>query len=272
VTIPFVQAKWYTQTAGRQVDLVVLHDMEAPERPGTAEGCARYFATCRAQRSAHHCVDVDSIVQCVREEDVAWHAPGANHNGIGIEHAGYAAQSARDWADAYSERMLRNSAALAAGLCVRYGLPVEFVDFVALRSGRARGITTHAEVTKAFGRSQHTDPGPNFPMAHYLELVGTAKLPALAPVPGGPDVAHIVDVAVAPNGGVWVFARDGGVFTYSDGHSGPVAPFHGSYPGLPARDRNDPTRVLDHVELNERGGYDLLMQGTAPVLERYGFP
>ena len=32
-----------------------------------------------------------------------FHAPGANHNGIGLEHAGYARQSAEDWADAFSE-------------------------------------------------------------------------------------------------------------------------------------------------------------------------
>jgi hypothetical protein len=35
----------------------------------------------------------------------------------------------------------------------------------------AHGITTHAEVSRAFGKSTHLDPGPFFPVAEYLRLV-----------------------------------------------------------------------------------------------------
>lgn len=174
----FVQARNYTRvtTPARTVALVVLHTMEYPERPTGAEWCASYFAGTSAPRaSAHYMVDNDTVVQGVRDEDVAWAAPGANHNGLQIEHAGYAAQGTADWADAYSSSMLALSARLVAKLCARHSLPVRFVDAEGIKAGRW-GITTHAEVTKAFPvvngqRMTHWDPGPNFPMNTYIAAV-----------------------------------------------------------------------------------------------------
>src|SRR5262249_1439790 len=153
------------------VALVVIHTAEAVKKPGTAEAVAAWFAGPDApQASAHYTVDSDSIVQSVREDDIAWHAPGANHHGIGIEHAGYARQTAAEWDDDYSRAMLRRSARLVASICRRHALPIAFVDAEGLVRGD-RGITTHAEVSKAFKRSNHTDPGPNWPMAAYLDSV-----------------------------------------------------------------------------------------------------
>ncbi len=169
--VKFIRARNYTAGRSGPVQLVVIHSMEAVEKPNTAEAVAAWFAGPQAPRaSAHYCIDSDSTVQCVLESDVAWHAPGANHNGIGIEHAGYARQTAAEWSDDYSAKMLDRSAALAADICKRYGLPVKFVDYLGLRAGE-RGITTHREVSKAFKRSTHTDPGLFFPMDSYIARV-----------------------------------------------------------------------------------------------------
>jgi hypothetical protein len=167
----FVEAK--NKRIGRRepIELVVLHTMEAGEKPDTAERVAAWFAGPHApMASAHYCVDSDSIVQCVKESDTAFHAPGANANGIGIEHAGYARQTPEDWADPYSQTMLRRSAELTASLCKRHGLPVTYVDKAGLLA-KQRGITTHHDVSLAFRRSTHTDPGKSFPMESYLEMV-----------------------------------------------------------------------------------------------------
>ena len=88
VAYPFVASPHVNHTSGRRIDLIVVHTMEMDEKGSTAESCASWFQNPAAGVSAHYCVDADSIVQCVKEEDVAWHAPGANHDGIGIEHAG----------------------------------------------------------------------------------------------------------------------------------------------------------------------------------------
>jgi N-acetyl-anhydromuramyl-L-alanine amidase AmpD len=173
-SIPFVQARNYTPVGGRKIKLVVIHTMEAFEKPDTAENVATWLAgTSAPKASVHYCVDADSIVQCVKDGDVAWHAPGANSNGIGIEHAGYARQSAEDWADSYSEATLVRSAALTAKLCSVYGIPVQAVDADGLVRGES-GITTHRAVSTAFKKSTHTDPGPHFPMDQYVSLVRAA--------------------------------------------------------------------------------------------------
>lgn len=175
VPMKFIQARNYTPGRKARIDLVVVHSMEAVEASSTAENVAAWFAGPNAPKaSAHFCVDADSTVQCVRDEDTAWHAPGANANGIGVEHAGYARQSAAEWDDPYSRAMLARSAELVAGLCERHDIPIVFVDAAGLLRNE-RGITTHAEVTKAFRLSTHTDPGAHFPMAAYLAAVTAAK-------------------------------------------------------------------------------------------------
>jgi len=108
-----------------------------------------------------------------------WAAPGANSDGIQLEHAGRAKQSGRDWSDAYSTAMLDRSAALAADLCATYKIPVVWLYAADLVAGK-RGITTHDAVSKAFKRGSHWDPGTGFPVERYLALIRQklGKVPA----------------------------------------------------------------------------------------------
>lgn len=169
--IPFLPAKNFTPTTGRAIDLIVIHDMEYPETQNGAEWCAGFFAGLNAPKaSAHYTVDTCTIIQCVRDSDVAWHAPGANSNGIGIEHAGYAKQSREEWLDDYSRAELALSARLVSRLCRAYGIPLQWRDADALKKPGARGITGHRDVSLAF-KGTHTDPGVNFPIDHYLKLL-----------------------------------------------------------------------------------------------------
>lgn len=167
---PFVESPNRTRTEGRTVDLVVIHTMEVAETRGAAEAVARWFASPEAAVAAHYCVDSDSVVQCVREQDVAWHARGGNERSIGIELAGRAGQGAAGWEDEYSGAVLVRAARLTAGICARHSLPLRWLQAADLRAGR-RGLTGHGEVSRAFGRSDHWDPGPWFPVARFLALV-----------------------------------------------------------------------------------------------------
>jgi len=145
--------------------------MENTERAGAAVDVAKWFGGDDApQASAHYLVDDQAVVQGVREQDVAWAAPGANANGIHIEHAGRASQGAEQWLDQYSSAMLELSAMLAADICYRYRIPVVALNPDELKDGLP-GITTHANVSLAFRKSDHTDPGPGFPMSYYLGRV-----------------------------------------------------------------------------------------------------
>ena len=171
--IPFIESPHRTQAEGRTIDLVVIHTMEVAEHSGAAESCARWFASARSQVSAHYCVDADSVVQCVREQDIAWHARGGNKTSIGIELAGHAGQGPRGWDDGYSWSVLMLGAALTADICTRYAIPVRWLRAPGLRAQRA-GITGHGDVSKAFERSDHWDPGPAFPVKRFLGLVRAA--------------------------------------------------------------------------------------------------
>lgn len=173
-TIPFRQARNYRYErlgSKPRIKCIVIHTMEAAEHPNTAENCATWFAGPHAPRaSCHFCVDENSIVQCVKEKDTAWHAPGVNHCSIGIEHAGYAKQEAPEWDDEYSRNMLTLSAMLVARLCKRYGIPIKFATAEDLKRNPV-GITYHSCVSDAFKRSNHYDPGKHFPLEKYLESV-----------------------------------------------------------------------------------------------------
>lgn len=161
-------------SAPRSIKWIVLHSTENSDRKGVAENVARWWAGETADEppevSAHYVVDADEVVQCVREEDVAWAAKGANAAGIQVELAGKAAQAAAEWDDDFSRRVLNRAAALVADICARRKIPVRLLGSSGLLMG-LDGITTHHAVNEAFKRGDHYDPGPNFPLNAFIEQV-----------------------------------------------------------------------------------------------------
>jgi len=154
------------------IDWVVIHTMEDPEGINSAVSVAAWFAGPQAPRaSAHFCVDATHTIQCVPLGQEAWAAPGANHRGVHIEHAGYASQTKAEWEDDYSRATLESSAALAAALARKYSVPLVRLSAADLVAGK-RGFCGHVDVTNAFNAGKgHTDPGPHFPWEAYLAKV-----------------------------------------------------------------------------------------------------
>lgn len=109
-----------------------------------------------------------------REPDIAWHARGGNTNSIGVELAGFARQTTREWDDAYSSAVLARASTLVADVCGRRRIPVRWLVADDLLAGR-RGITGHAEVSLAYRKSDHWDPGPGFPTEAFLDRVRRAR-------------------------------------------------------------------------------------------------
>lgn len=174
--IPAIPARNYTEAERSTIDLVVLHSMETPMRVGIARDIARWAAgPDAAQTSWHYGVDAHEIIRSVRDEDIAWAAPGANRNGLHIEQAGRAAQTREEWLAGDSGRMLELSVELCAALCARWKIPARYVIAPELVRGNARGITLHSEVTKAWpAKGSHTDPGAGFPIGWYIGRVMSA--------------------------------------------------------------------------------------------------
>jgi len=94
-------------------------------------------------------------------------APNANRNGLHFEHAGRAAQTAKDWADPYSRKMLLLSAELQAKKSTQYGIPVVKLTPVQIRAGKL-GFCGHRDVTPPRFQAPEripiqglTSPGPS---------------------------------------------------------------------------------------------------------------
>jgi N-acetyl-anhydromuramyl-L-alanine amidase AmpD len=189
----FVKARHFKDVATRRtVRVIVIHSMEAPEKGETAENVARFFQNTERPASAHLCIDNNSIVQCVLDNDIAFAAPGANSDGIHLELAGFARQSRAEWLDPYGVLLLENAANAAAQYCLKYDIPVRQLTDDELEDGD-KGIIGHVQASRVFKKSTHTDPGEGFPWDHFLDRVKhhrAERLKTAARATGGADAVR----------------------------------------------------------------------------------
>lgn len=218
----FVQARWFTPGGpGRLKRKIVVHSMEAPNKPDTAEGVGNFFARLPSgnKASAHVGADVNSRCGYVRDNDVAYAAPGANHDGLHIELSGYARYREGDWSQPDMMAMLEQAAAQIKEWSDRYNIPLSFIRADDMRrNANISGVTTHHEVSQAFRKSDHWDPGGGFPIATLIHMAASGGLPT-----EGDEEVIPYFYGICPTGGYWVIKKaDGGVFAF-DG-----APFFGA--------------------------------------------
>lgn len=176
--------------ATRSPSLIVLHATDGCESTHADIDGAHEIAKALpkgSKKSWHYIVDADSAVVCVPDEHIAWHAGHhANQIGIGVEICGRANQSRDAWYDPTSHATLCNAARLVAGLCIRWNIPALMLDASALARGAGRGITTHAACSECWHESDHSDPGPNFPLLEFVHAVRVAI--GVSSVPSVPTV------------------------------------------------------------------------------------
>ena len=135
----------------RKIDFIVVHVVEGPK-----SSAINHFKNPSSDVSAHYVVGRGGgIVQCVRNEDIAWQAGDwwYNKRSIGIEHAGYGSNR-RTWTDA----MYRSSARLSAYISRKYKVPVD-----------RKHIVRHRKVSATLC------PGKHFDMDRYLRLIRKYK-------------------------------------------------------------------------------------------------
>ncbi len=143
------------------IDLIVVHVAQ-----GSYSGTINWVQDRRASSSAHYVVSRKGrVAQCVRNEDIAWHAGWwkTNKKSIGIEHAGFVGNPR-----SFSGPMYRSSAKLSAYLCRRFNIPVTHNHIIGHKQvpgcpGSGGGVTCH------------TDPGRHWNWGRYLRLVKRYK-------------------------------------------------------------------------------------------------
>jgi N-acetyl-anhydromuramyl-L-alanine amidase AmpD len=180
VVVTFIQGNQaHTSGAMGTVDLVVIHATVSPCKVGGARQNAAYFQSADAGGLAHYIVDPAEVVQACKETVACWHAPPVNDRAIGVELCDPQSGLDSRWGNAAHKAMLALAAPLFADICHRHNIPKVYVDHQSLLRGE-RGITTHHDVTLAWHKSTHTDPGPAFPMGAFITAVNGHK-PAPAP-------------------------------------------------------------------------------------------
>lgn len=135
------------------VDRVVIHVTQ-----GSFSSAVKVFQDPSHQAAAHYVVRKDGhITQMIRELDVAFHAGNRAYNerSVGIEHEGWVEDPS-----SFTDAMYAASARLTAGVCARYGIPVD-----------RRHIIGHVEVPG----TDHTDPGRYWDWSRYIRLVRSAS-------------------------------------------------------------------------------------------------
>jgi hypothetical protein len=140
-----------------KIDKIVVHVVQ-----GSYSSAINWFQDPQSNVSAHYVVNRKGrVAQCVRNEDIAWHAGHWKTNtiSIGIEHEGYINDP--KW---FTRRMYRSSARLSAYLSRRFNIPVD-----------RRHIIGHNQVPGCPGAgggvSCHTDPGRYWNWKAYMRLI-----------------------------------------------------------------------------------------------------
>ncbi|MGP3968639.1 N-acetylmuramoyl-L-alanine amidase [Streptomyces sp. 6N223] len=135
------------------IDRVVIHMPEA-----TYPITLRVFQDPSHGAAAHYVVRSSDghVAQLARELDVAFHAGNRSFNerSVGIEHEGWA-----DDPSYLTDVMYESSARLVAGICARYGIPVD-----------REHIVGHNEVPEVV----RICPGPHWDWDRYIPLVRRA--------------------------------------------------------------------------------------------------
>ena len=185
----------YTKGRIKPIRVLVIHDGETGEGSTPAEGMGRWFQDPRANGSAHAGFDTDSICTYIADGDTAWAARGTNADGLHGELAGRAGQTASQWKDADSLRILENGAIWFAEKAIKHGIPVRYLTDGQVRDGKSKGITTHRQITRALATGTHTDPGPNFPADYFLSRIKAhvtrLTAPATTPTPKPPAARKV---------------------------------------------------------------------------------
>lgn len=158
---------------GARIVGIAVHSTESRDIPHSWDdltGIGNWFDNPAAQASSTIGVDGDgNSVRWVPDDMKPWTILDWNSVTLNIEFVGRAAQPASEWEDA----QLRTAAKWAAYWCHKYGIKPRRGRGLKV-AGRPvivrSGIVRHSDLT-ALGFGSHSDPGKNFPMRRFLQLV-----------------------------------------------------------------------------------------------------
>ena len=187
--------------------LIVVHTSEGSEGPSSAENLCSFMTLpgdrlnpdgTRYGASYHYVTDTDRVFPATPDNVVAYAAAGANFDGVHICIPGKAAQTREQWLEPISRAYIGQLSAVMIDVAERFRIPLDRLTVPEIISGGA-GYCGHADISLAYHRSTHTDPGVNFPWDVLADDLGQRP-------PGGAPVTFLWK----PKGYKNVFLVDGG--------------------------------------------------------------
>lgn len=172
--IPYVQGtNSYADLDGTKY-AVAIHNT-SNDASAAAEAA---YATRRADGvSAHFYVDGRVVIQSLDTAARAGHAgngPGNNHS-IAVEISGFNAWSRQTWLGGVCWDLLGR---VLAEVCRAYGIEVRRASVAEMQANpKVRAFYSHDDMRRAWGGTDHTDPGPNFPWDKLFAVVNAALNP-----------------------------------------------------------------------------------------------
>lgn len=167
------------KAVGTKKKYVAIHNTSnsAPSRNEAS------YATRRTDSvSSQFYIDDNEAFQSLPSEWVAWHAGSNTGNtyAISLEITGF--NSTNNWLGDPDD--IDMSARITADMCRKWGIQPKYLSVAEMKAGNVTGIVTHDRMRQAWGGTDHTDPGPNFPMAYFIAKVQEFLGQAPAPQPG----------------------------------------------------------------------------------------
>lgn len=182
----------HSGTGNKPIHRIVIHETQSPTKTGGARAIARFFQSPSAGGSTQYVVDPDEEIQAGYDDLICWGAPPNSHS-LHVEMCAVSSTSLTKWFGGSLPRgvretgeedtredldpgpavrfanifraltpsyrkLLDRTARLTAELCLAYDVPPYWRTAADLKAGR-KGVTTHRQVSLAWGLSSHWDPG-----------------------------------------------------------------------------------------------------------------
>lgn len=147
------------------IQRVVIHTTE--NATGTPAANVANYQIRSKTGSYHYLVDASGKrIRCNTDDWITWSTGNnaGNVQGLNLSFTTYSANTRAQWLA--QEKMLRAGATVVADWCKKYNIP-------AVKVTTGRGICGHGDM-RAFGGTDHTDPGPNFPWDVFIKYVKAA--------------------------------------------------------------------------------------------------
>lgn len=210
---PRIQAKGYTKgrtfIEAKEVDWLVLHSAEGAK---DEIDLGRFFAGTTAGSSHAGAGQDGGYASYVNYSDTAWCAPPLNQEAEHLEICGFAKWTRAQWLA--QTKMLETVAQWIAWRCTVRRIPIRFVKLPSLGTS---GVTGHKQVNNVYRKSDHWDPGPNFP---WDVVIARAQVIARVtpPATSRPSVTVGTSYRVRSGDSYWRIAQA----AYKDGSKWPI--------------------------------------------------